>query len=176
MNVIRNSFIICGLTGVFIAQGVFAETTIITNVSSSAISGGNTGSNAIENVSTSKVYIETVVNGETVQLVDEEYSSDEGEVLIEKSLHYESEDVSVDNIVSAKADIFIEETDEVIVGNAQDNEEVIVMQQVGAVTGGIDIIEDTISIEREIVKEKQEGGGLLTAITHFFEYVFAWFV
>ena len=97
---------------VFPAGSCSAGTTVITNsVKATASSGGNTVSGGSGEVLTGKtevdIFVETVVNGETVEYIDEHYEgSDIPEGGVYKETYYESEDgsVVVDTNIAVNAD------------------------------------------------------------------------
>ena len=78
----------------------FAEsTTVINNVSVSASTGGNSANGGVikEGVSKAGIFIKTIVNGETVEYIDEEVkSSGDEEVKIEKETHYEGDETKTE--------------------------------------------------------------------------------
>lgn len=76
----------------------FAETSVINNVSVSASTGSNSANNGtvVEGKSTTRAFIETIVNGEVIEFIDEETTNAPGEdAVIEKSSSYESSDGKV---------------------------------------------------------------------------------
>lgn len=73
----------------------YNNTTIINSVSSSVSTGGNSGEVSTGETSVD-LFIETIVNGETVEYIDEHYEgSDIPEGGIYTETHYESEDGTV---------------------------------------------------------------------------------
>lgn len=95
----RNAVILCflaGLSGSFMPSLSYAhtdeagETIVTTAVSASASTGGNQGSGS-QGTSTAKVFVETVVNGETVKHIDQTNESFGGEpVAITVESRYEN--------------------------------------------------------------------------------------
>ena len=131
---------------------VLADTTIITNsVKASASSGGNTASGNGGQIVTGEtevdIFIETIVNGETVEYIDEYYKgSDIPDGGIHKETHYESEDktVVVDTDIEVNADSVDNNTQ--FVGDAGD--------KTAAVIEAVAKIEDQLEKTEEMALTK----------------------
>jgi len=72
------------------ASPVFADTSVSNSISVTSSSGGTTSGGSESGESESRVFIETNVDGETVEQIDETFSGDETPVTVESS--YESTD------------------------------------------------------------------------------------
>jgi len=91
---------------------VSAATSVINNVSVSASTGGNSAASGEtfikEGVGKTKLFLKTIVNGDVVNFVDEEFENKPGEeAVFEKSSSYES----ADGRVVTKSNIFINESE-----------------------------------------------------------------
>ena len=131
---------------------VLADTTIITNsVKASASSGGNTASGNGEQIITGEtevdIFIETVVNGETVEYIDEHYEgSDIPDGGIHKETHYESEDETV-----------VVDTDIVVNVDGSDDDPQVVGKETAAVIEAVAKIEEQLGKTEETEEEFGEA-------------------
>lgn len=191
MTIKQNIFYIILLSALFAGQGVFAETIIITNVSSSANSGGNsaTGGQVVEGDATAEVFMETIINGEVVQSTHKKETSQGGSVFLEESFTYGSDDVVIES--SASAQTHKEEIEIIEETVSQYNEDTDDLFPVTEVKKEFIFIEDVEEIEEiedveeiaevEEVKEvallraETKEKGLLVNIKNFFAYVFSIF-
>ena len=192
MTIKQNIFYIILLSTLFAAQGVFAETVIITNVSSSANSGGNSasGGQVVEGDATAEVFMETIINGEVVQSLHKKETSQSGSVFLEESFVYESDDVVIEN--SASAQTHMEGTIEKTVSqHNEDTNDLFLVTEVKEEFMFIEDVEEIAEVEeveeiaeveevekvallRAETKETKEKG-LLISIKNFFTYVFSIF-
>ena len=120
----------------FLIPQVLAET-VTNDISVFSSSGGNSADGGIIKTGTSKarIYLETVINGETVELIDKEIeSSGENGAFLEEETHYESEDGSVETKTFIRA-----EAGETVIGNNGEQEK---LQQEIAEENNIEETED----------------------------------
>ena len=84
-----------------------AQTSVINNVSVSASTGGNSASDGtvVEGKSKTKVFIETIVNGEVIEFIDEENTGAPGEDAVNE---YSSSFISEDGAVQTESNIYIQ--------------------------------------------------------------------
>ncbi len=160
MTIKQNIFFITLLGLLVTVQGVFAETVIITNVSSSANSGGNSvsGGQIIEGEATTEVFMETIINGEVVQSVYKKETSQEGSAVIEETFTYNSENADIENSVQAVAEGGVAAIKEKLQENTAKEE--LTMEETATPT---------------VLKIEEEKEGLIVNIKHFFKYVLSLF-
>ena len=182
---------------------VLADTTIITNsVKASASSGGNTasgnGGQIVIGETEVDIFVETVINGETVEYIDEHYEgSDIPDDGIHKETHYESEDKSVvvDTDITVNADAEETYSAESSAGSEDQGvaKEDILNQaslETAAAINSVAKVEDQPEKEEDSVKEKAQinnagaktekeketkNTGIFSLITNFFKYVLSIF-
>lgn len=89
------------------AQITNAQTSVINNVSVSASTGGNSASDGtiVEGKSKTKVFIETIVNGEVIEFIDEEKTGAPGEDAVTE---YSSSFISEDGAIKTESNIYIQ--------------------------------------------------------------------
>jgi hypothetical protein len=109
MNKVNQEIIILMLMPLLLSAVAFPRaiyaTIVENNISSRASSGGNNAGNGkiTEGQSSADVYIETIVDGQTVQLLDEHTEGPNAS--IEKELNYEDEDSEVQTSISVEASV-----------------------------------------------------------------------
>jgi len=147
------------------------ETVIENNVSVTSSSGGNVaeGGTIVQGEAQADIFIETIVNGETVEFVEESVSG-AGDVEIHKTSVYESGNTDVEIGVNAQTANPAELDGQASSVGEKESHSVLQKENVN-----MEVIKNSEYNEEETITEDDQRSGFIAFLSNLFGYVFSIF-